>query len=132
MAYGRLDAESLPPILHPPPSCTAPALNTSSASVNSFDQCVFEHFYKCRLHFFADACLYPIHVWDQNDWGRRQIRTFDEGFLTPCQEPSQSVILTGIPTRTTARWDAAGSRRAATIPVIEAFDPYVNWPLECI
>eukprot|EP00955_Chlamydomonas_euryale_P051044 354737-Chlamydomonas_euryale.AAC.1 len=46
-----------------------------------------------------------------------------------CQQPSHSVILTGIPTRTTAHWAAAGSQRAATIPVIDSFNPYVNWPL---
>eukprot|EP00955_Chlamydomonas_euryale_P115267 366338-Chlamydomonas_euryale.AAC.3 len=42
--------------------------------------------------------------------------------------PSDSVILTGVPPRTTAHWAAAGSQRAAAIPVIEAFNPYVNWP----
>eukprot|EP00955_Chlamydomonas_euryale_P113736 366230-Chlamydomonas_euryale.AAC.17 len=47
----------------------------------------------------------------------------------PRQKPSHSVILTGIPTRTTANWAAAGSQHTATIPVIEAFNPYVNWPL---
>eukprot|EP00955_Chlamydomonas_euryale_P089371 364460-Chlamydomonas_euryale.AAC.4 len=46
----------------------------------------------------------------------------------PRQKPSHSVILTGIPTRTTTHWAAAGPQRAATIPVIDSFNPYVNWP----
>eukprot|EP00955_Chlamydomonas_euryale_P075919 362502-Chlamydomonas_euryale.AAC.4 len=72
-----------------------------------------------------------LHVWGQNDWDCRHIRTFDEGVSTPPrQKPSHSLILTGIRTRTTAHWAAAGSQRAATIPVIEAFNPYVNWPLD--
>jgi len=51
------------------------------------------------------------------------------GSRPPRQKPSHSVILTGIPTRTTTHWAAAGPQRAATIPVIDSFDPYVNWPL---
>eukprot|EP00955_Chlamydomonas_euryale_P049705 354321-Chlamydomonas_euryale.AAC.8 len=49
----------------------------------------------------------------------------------PHQKPSHSIILTGVPTRTTAHWASAGSQRAATVSVIsiEAFNPYVNWPL---
>eukprot|EP00955_Chlamydomonas_euryale_P106133 365683-Chlamydomonas_euryale.AAC.2 len=47
----------------------------------------------------------------------------------PCQKISHSVISTGIPTRTTAHLAAAGPQRAATIPVIDSFNPYVNWPL---
>eukprot|EP00955_Chlamydomonas_euryale_P003482 37554-Chlamydomonas_euryale.AAC.3 len=50
----------------------------------------------------------------------------------PPSKASQSVILTGIPTRTSAHWAEAGSQRAATIPVIEAFNPYVNWPSVCL
>eukprot|EP00955_Chlamydomonas_euryale_P071222 360999-Chlamydomonas_euryale.AAC.13 len=71
----------------------------------------------------------PIHIWGQNDWVRCQMRTFDEGVSThpPRQRPSHLVILTGIPTCTTAHWAVARSQRAATIPVIEAFNPCVNW-----
>eukprot|EP00955_Chlamydomonas_euryale_P105959 365672-Chlamydomonas_euryale.AAC.8 len=47
----------------------------------------------------------------------------------PGQEPSHLVILMGIPTCTPAHWAAARSHQAAMIPVIEAFNPYVNWPL---
>eukprot|EP00955_Chlamydomonas_euryale_P092279 364693-Chlamydomonas_euryale.AAC.13 len=47
----------------------------------------------------------------------------------PRQKPGHSVILTGIPTRTTAHGAAAGPQRATTIPVIDSFNPYVNWPL---
>eukprot|EP00955_Chlamydomonas_euryale_P118547 366548-Chlamydomonas_euryale.AAC.9 len=52
------------------------------------------------------------------------------GSRPPRQKPSLSVILTGIPTRTTTHWAAAGPQRAATIPVIDSFKPYVNWPLD--
>eukprot|EP00955_Chlamydomonas_euryale_P081083 363520-Chlamydomonas_euryale.AAC.9 len=52
------------------------------------------------------------------------------GSRPPRQKTSHSVILTGIPTRTTAYWAAAGPQRAATIPVIDSLNPYVNWPLE--
>eukprot|EP00955_Chlamydomonas_euryale_P091881 364655-Chlamydomonas_euryale.AAC.1 len=38
-------------------------------------------------------------------------------------------MLTGIPTRTIADWATAGSQHTATISVIEAFNPHVNWPL---
>eukprot|EP00955_Chlamydomonas_euryale_P023100 243705-Chlamydomonas_euryale.AAC.1 len=62
--------------------------------------------------------------------GSPSIQTFEERVSIPRQKPIHSVILTGIPTRTSAHWAEAGSRRAATIPVIEAFNPYVNWPLE--
>eukprot|EP00955_Chlamydomonas_euryale_P086546 364223-Chlamydomonas_euryale.AAC.5 len=48
------------------------------------------------------------------------------GSRPPRQKPRHSVVLTGIPTRTTADWAAAGSQRAATISVIDAFNPYVN------
>eukprot|EP00955_Chlamydomonas_euryale_P064093 358854-Chlamydomonas_euryale.AAC.2 len=61
----------------------------------------------------------------QNDWGRNQIRTSDGGFSTLPSKAQSFSLLTGIPTRTTAHWAAAG--RAATILVIEAFTPYVNW-----
>eukprot|EP00955_Chlamydomonas_euryale_P100731 365303-Chlamydomonas_euryale.AAC.18 len=44
----------------------------------------------------------------------------------PRHKPSHSVILTGILTCTTAHWAAVGSQHAATISVIEAFNPYVN------
>eukprot|EP00955_Chlamydomonas_euryale_P087150 364271-Chlamydomonas_euryale.AAC.20 len=47
----------------------------------------------------------------------------------PGQKPGHSVILTGIPTSTIDDWAAAGSRHTATISVIEAFNPCVNWPL---
>eukprot|EP00955_Chlamydomonas_euryale_P062226 358313-Chlamydomonas_euryale.AAC.11 len=50
------------------------------------------------------------------------------GSQPPRQKPSHSVILTGIPTCTTTHWAAAGPQRAATIPVIDSFNPYVNWP----
>eukprot|EP00955_Chlamydomonas_euryale_P060291 357670-Chlamydomonas_euryale.AAC.2 len=53
-----------------------------------------------------------------------------KGSRPPRQKTSHSVILTGIPTRTTAHWAAAGPQRAATFPVIDLFDPYVNWPLQ--
>eukprot|EP00955_Chlamydomonas_euryale_P086683 364234-Chlamydomonas_euryale.AAC.16 len=51
------------------------------------------------------------------------------GFRPPRQKPNHSVILMGIPTRTTAHWSAAGSQRTATTPVTDSFNPYVNWPL---
>eukprot|EP00955_Chlamydomonas_euryale_P041640 352058-Chlamydomonas_euryale.AAC.4 len=41
----------------------------------------------------------------------------------------KSGLLTDMPTRTTIHWAAAGPQRAATIPVIDSFNPYVNWPL---
>eukprot|EP00955_Chlamydomonas_euryale_P073119 361619-Chlamydomonas_euryale.AAC.8 len=74
--------------------------------------------------------LQLVHIWGQNDWGRRQIRTLDGGGLERAvKSPVIRSFLTGIQTRTTAHWAAVGPQRIATIPIIEAFNPYVKWPL---